>query len=368
MALWRSPKENAIHLLCGQERPVSYSDFSLEDLNDGYLVAPFGPSKESPVIFVSTAYHLKCSNEELIVEDPNGDLPIEQIVKEKTVSGFQCHPGTVGTNVFESDKSQFMSYVQEALDAIERDDFEKVVTARSLKLPVSKRDGILEFLTLSEKYPNAFVCLFTSTFYGTWLGVSPELLVSVSRDQVFHTMSLAGTQPIKGYVDVKEAKWSQKEIEEQAMVSRYIVEQFKKIRLREFIEKGPRTVSAGNLIHLQTDYTVDMKKTERPDLGTVMLKLLHPTSAVCGMPMEKALDFIIKNEKMNRSLYSGYWGPVYKDGSCQLFVNIRCFRFFLESIQIYAGAGITHDSDPEKEWFETEAKINTIRSVIGGLI
>ena len=45
------------------------------------------------------------------------------------------------------------------------------------------------------------------------------------------------------------------------MVSRYIINCFKKIRLREFEEIGPKTVAAGNLLHLRTDFQVDMAAT-----------------------------------------------------------------------------------------------------------
>jgi isochorismate synthase len=70
---------------------------------------------------------------------------------------------------------------------------------------------------------------------------------------------LAGTQKAQGENPLKSAAWTQKEIEEQALVSRYIVDCFKKIRLREYDEHGPKTVLAGNLLHLRSDFKVDMK-------------------------------------------------------------------------------------------------------------
>lgn len=55
-------------------------------------------------------------------------------------------------------------------------------------------------------------------------------------------MALAGTQPASGENPLKSAAWTQKEIEEQALVCRYIVDCFKKIRLREYEEHGPKTI------------------------------------------------------------------------------------------------------------------------------
>jgi isochorismate synthase len=157
-----------------------------------------------------------------------------------------------------------------------------------------------------------------------------------------------------------QAVWTQKEIEEQALVSRYIVNCFKKIRLREYEEVGPRTAIAGNLMHLRTDFTVDMQATNFPQLGTVMLELLHPTSAVCGMPKEPALAFIRAGEGFDRQFYSGYLGPVNIAGESHMFVNLRCVQLVAGKAILYAGAGITADSVPEKEWTETELKCQTL--------
>nr|MBX2840287.1 chorismate-binding protein [Flammeovirgaceae bacterium] len=95
-------------------------------------------------------------------------------------------------------------------------------------------------------------------------------------------------------------------------------------------------------------------------LGSVMLKLLHPTSAVCGMPKEKSLAFILENEDYDRELYSGYFGPVNIQNKTNIFVNLRCLQISKEEIVLYAGAGITEDSNPEKEWKETEIKMDIL--------
>ena len=123
---------------------------------------------------------------------------------------------------------------------------------------------------------------------------------------------------------------------EQAMVSRYIINCFKKIRLREFDEKGPKTAKAGNLLHLKTLFEVNMEETNFPELPTVMLDLLHPTSAVAGMPKEEALNFLKENEKLERAFYSGYLGPVNIGGSTHVFVNLRCMELFEDYVRLYA--------------------------------
>ena len=95
-----------------------------------------------------------------------------------------------------------------------------------------------------------------------------------------------------------------------------------------------------------------------------MLDLLHPTSAVCGMPRVPAQDFISANEGMDRGLYSGYLGPVNLDGATHLYVNLRCMQICSRHIILYAGAGVTHNSNAEKEWDETTLKCQALLDII----
>jgi isochorismate synthase len=199
---------------------------------------------------------------------------------------------------------------------------------------------------------------------GTWMGASPELLIQVENNRIFRTVALAGTKPFEAGMNLRNVAWTQKEIEEQALVCRYIISNFKKIRLREYDEQGPKTIVAGNLMHLKTTYTVDMKETNFPQLGSVMLQLIHPTSAVCGMPLEESMNFLTEHEGYDREFYAGYLGPVNIESNICLFVNLRCMQLTGDQAVLYAGAGVTADSVPESEWEETEIKLNTLLKVI----
>jgi isochorismate synthase len=107
-----------------------------------------------------------------------------------------------------------------------------------------------------------------------------------------------------------------------------------------------------------------MNQVPFPQLGTDMLALLHPTSAVCGLPKEPATVFIRQQEGYDRSYYSGFLGPVQVDGESHIFVNLRCMQLFEDTALLYAGAGITADSEPDKEWQETKLKMDTMREII----
>ncbi|MBD0258453.1 MAG: chorismate-binding protein [Cytophagales bacterium] len=264
------------------------------------------------------------------------------------------------------EERRFKASVTEAVRAIDQGRFQKVVLSRQKKIALpAGLDRVRTYLRLCRYYPQAFVSLVSVPGKGTWMGASPEVLISVDKHQVFRTMALAGTQPYRPEVPLSDVSWTQKEIEEQALVSRYIINCFKQIRLREFEEDGPKTVVAGNLLHLRTDFRVDMRATGFPQLGTVMLRLLHPTSAVCGMPKEPALQFIREQEGYDRAFYSGFLGPVNIGAETHLYVNLRCTQLLEGGAILYAGAGITASSVPEKEWRETELKCQTMYRVLG---
>jgi len=85
---------------------------------------------------------------------------------------------------------------------------------------------------------------------------------------------------------------------------------------------------------------------------------------VCGMPYENAFTFLTSNEGYNREFYSGYLGPIQVNKESQLYVNLRCMQVFKETARLYAGAGITIDSYPEKEFEETEIKMKNLQNLI----
>jgi isochorismate synthase len=85
------------------------------------------------------------------------------------------------------------------------------------------------------------------------------------------------------------------------------------------------------------------------------------------MPKKTALEFIEATEPFNRKFYSGYSGPVNINKETSLFVTLRCAEIHAKGITLYAGAGITADSDPDKEFEETNLKMDVIGKVFRNL-
>jgi len=362
-ALWRLPSSSTVHFAASRE-PIGTHDINLEDSKPGFLFAPFDPGAKK--IFLPADEFFRYEEGQLTALSGSVLEKLRPLPKEasraRKKSSYYVGDGSLHTSM---EQSSYQHLVALCRDAVLQGSFEKVVPSRCKKIPLPENFDLARlFTTLSHRYPTAMVSVFSSPVTGTWIGATPEMLVSVDAQQHFHTAAVAGTQQFIPGTDLRTITWTQKEIEEQALVERYVISCFKKIRLREFEERGPKTVVAGNVVHLKTEFEVDMVATRYPQLGTVMLQLLHPTSAVCGMPLEPSMAFLKQYEGYNRQFYSGYLGPVRIDQETHLFVNLRCMNVSTDSALVYAGAGVLGDSDPEKEWRETELKMNTLLDVI----
>jgi isochorismate synthase len=177
-------------------------------------------------------------------------------------------------------------------------------------------------------------------------------------------MALAGTQALPADGRLSSVTWNSKEVEEQALVSDYIRDFFRHAGVSTVEETGPRTVAAGNVAHLRTDFRVFLPHEARMALANRVLHELHPTSAVCGMPKDKALAFILQNEGYDRSFYSGFLGPMHVGSRSHLFVNLRSMQLHDHTASLYVGGGVTRESDPDAEWRETELKAETLLAVL----
>lgn len=371
-ALWRKPNSRTLHFILEDRQVSNRVDLSLENLGPGFIVHPFADQEDRKAYFIRADQHLSFSLDESFCAE---DLPDEvtslsvslsQKARKAAIAQLldQQLQELKGKSFPKEDKASFIHLVNLGIQAISQGSLEKIVPARTKTLHLSELFDLGKTLSqLLQTYPFSFIHFFHLPRIGTWLGASPESLIE-TRGDYFYTMSVAGTQAAQGDNPLKSAAWTQKEIEEQALVSRYIVDCFKTIRLREYEEQGPRTILAGNLLHLRSDFKVNTKTTGFSNLGSVMLALLHPTSAVCGMPRNAAQAFLKAEEGFDRSFYAGFLGPVHIENETCLYVNLRTASLHPKQAILYAGAGVTADSDPEKEWEETELKCKIIGKFI----
>ena len=370
IALWRKPNSSQLAYIQDFSQSPRRVSLQLEDLPAGFIVHPFADQADKKAFFIQGDRYEKLSldsplNQEDLpqwIQASRKSIPTPEL--KRRIASLLGNLSALSNAGDSQNKEHFLQVVAKGIQAIEAGTLEKIVAARTKMIPLPTEFDLGKTLAkLLSSYPHSFVNFFHLPGIGTWMGASPEVLIETKGDY-FYTMSLAGTQPAQGDNPLKSAAWTQKEIEEQALVSRYIVDCFKTIRLREYEEHGPKTVLAGNLLHLRSDFRVNTQTTGFSNLGSVMLGLLHPTSAVCGMPRKEALNFLKTEEGWDRNFYAGFLGPVGIEQETSIYVNLRTASLHQSHALLYAGAGVTEDSVPEKEWEETELKCEIIGKFI----
>lgn len=329
--VYRKPNSKEISGLFMKDSLLHYTkDFT----ESGFVFAPFN-IKEKAILFPLNAAEF--CQEELVFKN---ELWLNNNFKDDDVVSKEKH----------------IFLVEKAIERIDKKELQKVVISRQEIFEIDAFDILEIYHKLLQTYTNAFVYVWFHPKVGLWLGATPETLLNISNN-VFTTMSLAGTQVFE---ESKPVVWKPKELNEQQLVTNFIASQLKDITTDLKIDKQ-ETVKAGNLLHLKTKVSgkLNIQKSNLKSL----IRALHPTPAVCGLPRQKANDFILDNEDYHRSFYTGFLGELNLPDSL-LYVNLRCMQIRNNLASIYIGGGITKDSNTKKEWEETVAKSRTMKRVL----
>ena len=334
-AVYRLPGENQLHFT-GQTKKTLQTLRSIESLNEqsGFVIAPFHVSESCPILLIEP-------EEESVLE-----IPEIVIASGKSENIRQAPPSGY--------KYRFYTFTQALADKA----FEKLVLSHCIIIP--RRTGFSPatvFYRACRQYINSYVYLFHTPQTGTWIGSTPEVLLS-GKENKWRTVALAATQPL---IDRKLPEfWDEKKREEQQLVADYIRNCLLSFDARPE-EEGPYAAKAGELAHLRTDFRFSLPCNLK--LGK-LLNALHPTPAVCGLHREKAFRFILNNEGYDRRYYSGFIGRLHRDEQTDLYVNLRCMQIEANHLKLYAGGGLLASSDLQEEWMEIEDKIQTMFRII----
>jgi isochorismate synthase len=351
-ALWSKPGSNTPEILVADKEKIVYpARFNKLNEQEGFVFAPYQINNNAPLVILKPGIYKKGLSE--ILKINCNHFPKKQVA--------EAQPGAP----FVISHKDYLDDIKNTINEIRSTKLAKVIISRLIPF-ARKNESIGEvYLQLFQQTPNAFVYLVNLPANGDglpkaglWMGATPEVLLR-SEFKTFETVSLAGTQSRS---DDNDYSWHTKEIEEQAFVSRYLLDIFYKFNIHPYTTQGPETMESGKVAHLATSFRFAAKKLEAR-LGDFLAEL-HPTPAVCGYPKTKAAKFIPKIEKHDRRYYTGYLGPWRLNGDVGLFVNLRCMEILPQQYILYSGGGITARSLPEDEWEETNKKATTLLSAI----
>ena len=339
-AFYRLPHEDHyVELLQDYREALLLHSYEELEGREGFVVAPFQVTPQTPIVLIEPdAVNAHCQ----YLDKPTDHARVTGSDDDRTA--------------YHDDFERFHQQLAERR-------LNKIVLARTVTMTTEERFGYASdlFLRACQRYPRMFVALVALPGDELWLTATPEVLLRGSNG-LFHTMALAGTMRLSGEQlagEGEDMRWAPKDIEEQRYVASYIADRLKALSI-DYQEHGPRTVRAADLVHLRSDF--EFRLPQEVPISRV-LKTLHPTPAVCGLPKAEALSFILQHEHAPRAYYSGFMGPLNWNHETSLFVTLRCMRIKGSSYTLYAGGGLLRESREEQEWQETEAKLQTMRSL-----
>ncbi len=260
----------------------------------------------------------------------------------------------------------FERSVERANRAIRNGQFEKVVLGRAIDF---RADGAVTPLAILDRLRNRFPTCHTFSFSagreGTFLGATPELLVSVKKGRL-RAEALAGSVARGNSVSEDAALGlsllnNSKDAREHRVVVDGIVRRLRSLGLEPEAVDRPRLLKLANVQHLLTPIGADLAE----DIHILdVVRSLHPTPAVGGAPQGAACDAIQNYESFIRGPYAGPVGWFDAHGDGEFVVGIRSGILHRDTIRLFSGSGIVRGSTPQNEKLETDLKFKAMREVM----
>ncbi len=251
--------------------------------------------------------------------------------------------------------AEWVTGVERILREIAGGDLRKAVLATALEVALDGEVSPVDTLErLRRTHPDCFRFLVRpngDAFFGT----PPERLVALSGREV-RTEALAGTVP-RGGTPAEDEEFAaqllddEKTTREQRLVTDAIAERLSPVA---DVQEGERSVRRlAGVQHLQTPIEATLYG-DRHVLDLV--RALHPTPAVGGLPVAAATELVREIEPFERGWYAAPVGWFDAAGDGEFAVAIRSGVGGGREVTLFAGNGIVADSDPGEEWDEVNLK------------
>lgn len=117
-----------------------------------------------------------------------------------------------------------------------------------------------------------------------------------------------------------------------------------------------------HVMHLVSDTEGIVREGVKP---VQVLRSAFPAGTVSGSPKISAIEILSRLEKVKRRFYAGAIGYLQTNGDLDFCIGIRCALKQNATWTLQAGGGIVYDSNPDREWEETNEKLGAMVKVIG---
>jgi menaquinone-specific isochorismate synthase len=255
-----------------------------------------------------------------------------------------------------------------AVEILRSKEIDKVVLARSVRGVVPEAiDAAAVAQRLHHREPLCTIYSIPTDGERRFVGATPELIAR-RTGRTLRCHPLAGTIALPANVEPEDyLTWllgSTKNLHEHSVPVTEIVTALEGVYDDVQADASPSIVALRTLAHLGTWIEATCRDESNAPDALGVLRLLHPTSAVCGVPRQSAYELIRRLEQIDRGYYAGPLGWIDANGDGEWWIGFRGVLVKGTEFEAWAGAGIVSESDPIAEREETKAKLASFLSSV----
>lgn len=271
---------------------------------------------------------------------------------------FKIFPDSLSSNM---EQSYFEEIVNKGKEYIYEGDIFQVVLSQRFQADM-EGDAFMLYRALRMVNPSPYLFFLDFEEFHI-VGSSPEVLVSV-QDRTVKVLPIAGTRP-RGKSHAEDLAFEEdlladpKELAEHVMLV-----DLGRNDLSRVCSAGTVKVVRDHVIERYSHvmHIVSEVQGHLADENTSVDALMQcfPAGTVSGAPKIRAMEIIDEFEPTKRGIYAGAVGYFDFSGNMDTCIAIRTMVVAKNKVYIQAGAGIVADSDPQKEFEETQNKAGAL--------
>lgn len=262
-------------------------------------------------------------------------------------------------------KEEFEQMVSTAKEHISNGDIFQVVLSRRTDFRF-RGDPLEMYRALRRLNPSPYM-FYLDFDQQQLLGSSPEMLVRLEGNRLT-TRPLAGTRPRSPDPEEDEKLKVEMLLDEKERAEHLMlvdlhrndmgrVSKFGSVKVTELMAAEKYSHVQHILSNVESEISPDKDAFDA-------LRACFPAGTVTGAPKVRAMQIISELERAPRGPYAGAVGYFDFTGSMDFAITIRSISVVGNRASVQAGAGIVHDSIPEREHAETEHKMGAMLSAI----
>jgi anthranilate synthase component 1 len=263
-------------------------------------------------------------------------------------------------------RDEFEQMVRDAKEEIAAGEIFQVVVSQRWETEFPTREALTLYRALRSINPSPYMFLMR-TNECTLVGASPEMLVRVTED-VVETRPIAGTRP-RGITREEDLAFEQALVDDPKENAEHLMlVDLGRNDLGRVCRSGTIEVADfkhierySHVMHLVTDVQGRLRE-ERTPVDAFLA--CFPAGTVSGAPKIRAMELVDRFETTRRGPYAGAVAYFSFSGNLDSCITIRTIVLANDRAYVQAGAGIVFDSDPAKEFEESENKAMALRRAI----